>query len=94
MLERLLTHIDPDVARILDRALAGSELGVTDAVRLLACRGADFHALLQAADLARFEDSGDDVSYVVCRNINFTKDIICHLASFISGKCCFMPNSI
>jgi 7,8-didemethyl-8-hydroxy-5-deazariboflavin synthase CofH subunit len=83
VLERLLTQIDPDVARILDRALAGSELGVTDAVRLLACRGADFHALLQAADLARFEDSGDDVSYVVCRNINFTN--ICYRGCSFCG---------
>lgn len=83
MLERLLTRIDPHAARILDRALAGSELGVSEAVRLLAARGMDFHALLQAADLARLEDKGDDVSYVVCRNVNFTN--ICYRGCSFCG---------
>jgi 7,8-didemethyl-8-hydroxy-5-deazariboflavin synthase CofH subunit len=83
VLERLLTQIEPDVARILDRALAGSELSVVDAERLLASRGMDFHALLQAADLTRFEDKGDDVSYVICRNINFTN--ICYRGCSFCG---------
>jgi len=83
VLERLLTRIDPDVARILDGALGGAELTVADATRLLTSQGADLHTLLQAADLARLEDNGDDVSYVVCRNINFTN--ICYVGCSFCG---------
>ncbi len=83
MLERLLSDVDRDVARILDGALVGRELEVEDAVRLLQAEGADFHALLRCADLARRDDVGDDVSYVVCRNINFTN--ICYVGCSFCG---------
>ncbi len=83
MLERLLSDIDREVARILDGALAGRELEVEDAVRLLQAEGADFHALLHCADLARRDDVGDDVSYVVCRNINFTN--VCYVGCSFCG---------
>ena len=83
MLERLLADVDPGVARILDGALSGRELGVDDAARLLAARGPDLHALTRAADLARRDDKGDDVSYVVCRNINFTN--VCYVGCTFCG---------
>jgi FO synthase len=82
-LERLLVGIDPEVARILDAALAGRELATADAARLLAAEGADFHALLRAADVARAEDKGDDVSFVVNRNMNFTN--ICYVGCSFCG---------
>jgi 7,8-didemethyl-8-hydroxy-5-deazariboflavin synthase CofH subunit len=83
MLERLLADVDPGVGRILDGALSGHELGVEDAARLLAARGPDLHALLRTADLARRDDKGDDVSYVVCRNINFTN--VCYVGCTFCG---------
>jgi len=43
----------------------------------------DFHALIAAGDLARREDCGDDVSYVVCRNINFTN--VCYVGCSFCG---------
>jgi FO synthase len=48
--------------------------GLTDeaAVALLAADGADLEALASIADALRREVMGDDVSYVVTRNINFT----------------------
>ena len=73
----------PEVGRILERALGGRELAVEDAERLLAARGADLHALLRAADLAREEDCGDDVSFVVNRNINFTN--VCYVGCTYCG---------
>ncbi len=82
-LERLLSDIDTDVARNLDDALMGRELDVSAAARLLVAEGADFHALLRAADLARQEDVGEDVSYVVCRNINFTN--VCYVGCSFCG---------
>jgi 7,8-didemethyl-8-hydroxy-5-deazariboflavin synthase CofH subunit len=83
MLERLLADVDPAIARILDGALSGRELGVEDAARLLAARGPDLYALTRAADLARRDDKGDDVSYVVCRNINFTN--VCYVGCTFCG---------
>ena len=82
-LERLLADVTPEVARILDRALAGRELGVEEAERLLRAEGADLSALSRAADLARHDDVGDDVSFVVCRNINFTN--VCYVGCSFCG---------
>jgi len=83
MLERLLSEIDPQVARILDAALDGKELCADEAERLLVTRGDDYQALIRAGDLARREDRGDDVSYVVCRNINFTN--VCYVGCAFCG---------
>jgi len=83
MLERLLSDITPEVAHLLDGALSGKELSREDALRLLAAEGADFQALTRAADVARKEDNGDDVSYVVNRNINFTN--VCYVGCTFCG---------
>ena len=82
-LERLHGGVSRDVARILDACLAGHELSWQDAARLLRATGADFHALLRAADVARFEDKGDDVSFVICRNMNFTN--VCYVGCSFCG---------
>lgn len=82
-LTRLLEDVSPDVARILERALGGRELDVDEAERLLRAEGADLHALARAADLARRDDVGDDVSYVVCRNVNFTN--VCYVGCSFCG---------
>jgi len=83
MLERLLSDISPEVARLLDGALSGRELGVEDALRLLQTEAADFQALTRAADVARAEDVGDDVSFVINRNINFTN--VCYTGCSFCG---------
>jgi FO synthase len=83
MLERLLSEIDPAVARMLDAALDGRELTPEQGARLLGARGADLHALQRAADLTRREDCGDDVTYVVNRNLNFTN--VCYVGCSFCG---------
>jgi FO synthase subunit 2 len=60
------------VKKILDAVLQGRTLSVDDALVLCAANGPDLHALLQAADELRRRRAGDEVSYVVNRNINFT----------------------
>jgi FO synthase len=75
--------VSPYVACILDTALSGGEISTRDVVVLLETEGADLHALLQAGDLARKEDVGDDISYVVCRNINFTN--VCYVGCSFCG---------
>ena len=83
MIERLLARTHPDVAAVLDRALEGKELGEPDVVTLLGAVGADLHALMVAADAARELDRGDDVSFVICRNINFTN--VCYVGCSFCG---------
>jgi FO synthase len=83
MLERLLADVKPDFARMLEGALAGREVGREDVVAMLAAQGADQRALLLAADAARLQDNGDDVSFVVCRNINFTN--VCYVGCSFCG---------
>jgi FO synthase len=81
--DRLFSGTSAELARVLDAALAGRELSTADAERLLQARGADFHALMRAADLARAEDRGDDVTYVVNRNMNFTN--VCYVGCSFCG---------
>jgi 7,8-didemethyl-8-hydroxy-5-deazariboflavin synthase CofH subunit len=83
MLERLNSAVSADVRGLLDRALEKRELSPAEAERLLGVHGQDFHALIAAADYARREDRGDDVSYVVCRNINFTN--VCYVGCSFCG---------
>jgi len=83
MLERLLADASREVAERLDAALDGRELSADDAAVLLRAEGGDLFAVLRAADLAREWDKGDDVSFVVCRNINFTN--VCYVGCSFCG---------
>jgi 7,8-didemethyl-8-hydroxy-5-deazariboflavin synthase CofH subunit len=82
-LDRLLTGIGSPTARALERALEDRELSVDDATVLLEAQGADLLALMTAADVARRADKGDPVTYVVCRNMNFTN--ICYVGCTYCG---------
>ena len=66
------------IGAILDRCAAGRELSVPDAIALFDADGDDLAALCATADAMRAEQAGDDVSYVVNRNINFTN--VCVMA--------------
>lgn len=82
-LDRLLSGISRPVAAVLERALADRELSVDDATLLLQAQGADLLALITAADVARRADKGDQVTYVVCRNMNFTN--VCYVGCTYCG---------
>jgi FO synthase len=82
-LERLFSDVSPEIARILDAALDGRELAASEAELLLGATGADLAALLRAADLARRDDCGDDISFVVNRNMNFTN--VCYVGCSFCG---------
>jgi FO synthase len=61
-----------------------SELGEAELVRLLRARGAERQRVFAAADRLRREVCGDEVSYVVTRNIQYTN--VCY---FRCGFCAF-----
>src|SRR5207253_10898020 len=78
-LDRLFSEIDPDVARILDRALAGEDISVEDGTTLLEAEGSpNVNAIALAADDLRRRTVGDVVTYIINRNINFTNVCIKH----------------
>ena len=83
MLERLFAEVKPELARVLERAMEGRELSTDDAVTLLSAEGLGLHALLSVADQARRLDKGDDVSFVICRNMNFTN--VCYVGCSFCG---------
>jgi hypothetical protein len=70
---RALAAASPAVRTAIDGVLNGGELSVEDGERLFAVRGGpDLLAMVRAADVVRATDVGDDVTYVVNRNVNFT----------------------
>ncbi len=71
-LETVIAAARPQIAAILERALAGTELSFDDGLALLHAEDADLAALIRAADYVRAVDVGPVVTYVVNRNINFT----------------------
>ena len=71
-LGRVLGRAAPALRAMLDRALEHRELTVDEGEALLGAEGDDLVALVRSADAIRAEDVGDEVTYVVNRNINFT----------------------
>ena len=71
-LRELASKLDPQIAAILDDALSGADISAEDAVTLFGASGAEYNALVTVADELRRRTSGDVVTYVVNRNINFT----------------------
>jgi len=74
--------------QILSRAANGYELDVEDIVALFAARGADAQAVVETADGLRADAMGEQVTYVINRNINYT-NICTHACSF----CAFSKTS-
>ena len=81
---RVIGTIDPVVADILEKALAGGEVSVDEGTRLFDAEGIELTAITLAADQLRRESVGDTVTYVINRNINFTNVCIKHC-----GFCAF-----
>jgi FO synthase len=74
----------PRVAAVLERLQAQHEPVERDLVTLFAADGADYHAVLRAADALRRDQVGDAVTYVVNRNINYT-----NVCTYSCGFCAF-----
>ncbi len=81
--DTLLRGTTAPVRAVLERSLEGRELSRTDAEILLGAQGRDLQVLCAVADSARFDDVGDEISYVICRNINFTN--ICYVGCSFCG---------
>ena len=69
--------------------LAGEELGEEDLVRLFAACGEERERVFAAADRLRREVCGDEVTYVVTRNVQYTN--VCY---FRCGFCAFSKGKL
>ena len=73
---------------LVDRALSRGSFSVEEIVRMFRARGRDFDAVVEAADDVRQHVNGDEVSYVVNRNINYTNvcEYSCKFCAFSKGS--------
>lgn len=76
------------LARILDKPFADQMLDEDEAAYLFTARGDSFSAVAAAADALRKEMTGDVLTYVVNRNINYTNVCYfkCQFCAFSKGK--------
>lgn len=76
------------VRSIVARGMQGERLETDSIVRLFAARDDEFDFVCRSADQLRRQMSGDAVSYVVTRNINYTNVCTygCKFCAFSKGK--------
>lgn len=80
-MERLLRDIEFKTAQILSKALDGDEISIEEGTYLFGVRDKELMALVLTADELRKQRSGDKVTFVHNRNINFT--------NYCTGDCLF-----
>lgn len=85
--EEGLSRLDPGLAGILERSLAGQPPRVAEIERLFRARGHEVEAVAKVADALRRQRKGDVVTYVVNRNINYTNQCYfrCGFCGFSRG---------
>ena len=76
-----------EVTKILGRYEPGYRFEHAELVRLFEARGGDFNAVVERADDVRRERSGEAVSFVINRNINYTNvcTFKCRFCAFSKG---------
>jgi FO synthase len=79
----LMDRASPEVRVALSGRLGHRELTLDEGLRLYTSEGDDLRAIVKCADIARAEDIGDEVTYIVNRNINFTN--ICFVGCQFCG---------
>lgn len=71
-LDSILKNLDPVISETLDRALSNRDISVDQATELLDAAGMEMYMIMRVADELRRRTVGDNVTYVINRNINFT----------------------
>ena len=77
-----------EIKKILDKSIHGFDLDHDEITKLFHTRGDDYHLVLNHADQLRQKINGDEVTYVITRNINYTNicKYSCHFCAFSKGK--------
>ena len=76
-----------EVSALLTRYAPGYDFERSELTTLFEARGADFNAVVDAADGIRYDLVGDDVTFVINRNINYTNvcTFKCRFCAFSKG---------
>ena len=72
MLESILRDIDPVISEILNQSLDSKNITIKQAVELFQTTGTEMTMTAMVADNLRRMTVGDNVTFVINRNINFT----------------------
>ena len=72
ILESMLKEIDPVVSDILNQSLDSKNISIKQAIELFHTKGTEMIMTTMVADRLRRTKVGDEVTYVINRNINFT----------------------
>jgi FO synthase len=91
--EELAPGLSSPLRAALDAALEGRDLDAEQALSVAEARGADLVGVAAVADRLRRETVGDDVTYVVNRNINFTNICIIGCTFCCFGQSAHSPNA-
>ncbi|WP_417228547.1 5-amino-6-(D-ribitylamino)uracil--L-tyrosine 4-hydroxyphenyl transferase CofH [Amphritea sp.] len=78
-----LDGINVHIRDILVSVIEGTELSEPDAVTLFSATGADLDGLIATADYLRQQTVGNQASFVITRNINFTN--VCYMGCKFCG---------
>ncbi|MBS0285544.1 MAG: 5-amino-6-(D-ribitylamino)uracil--L-tyrosine 4-hydroxyphenyl transferase CofH, partial [Proteobacteria bacterium] len=80
--------VSPRIERIVARATGGQEIAADEIEALFAARGADVEHICRGADALRRAINGDEVTFVVNRNINYTNICAykCSFCAFSKGR--------
>ena len=88
IIARGTSAVSAELDRIIERSVAGDRLDQTQIVRLFEADGPDVARIAAAADALRRDVSGETVTYVVNRNINYT-----NICLYKCGFCAFSKGS-
>ena len=82
------SHVSKEIENILDKSFHGIDLNHHEITKLFYTRGPDYHRVLRHADEMRQKMNGEEVTYVITRNINYTNicKYSCHFCAFSKGK--------
>lgn len=70
-------EVSEAIRQVLEDVLNGQELSEPDAIDLFQVEGAELNALTATADVLRRRAVGDDATFVITRNINYTN--VCYM---------------
>jgi FO synthase len=81
-------NVSPEVVEIVSSLEANGNISESDIARLFESRGPDFAFVTQRANKLRQQTNGEQVSYIVNRNINYTNVCYfkCQFCAFSKGK--------
>jgi radical SAM domain protein, CofH subfamily len=80
--------VRPEIAAIVDHALAGQAMSASEIELLFGARGPDVDYICRSADALRRSVNGDEVTFVVNRNLNYTNICAykCSFCAFSKGR--------